>query len=83
MALMERLRQASSYVRRLRLSLGPDSYSQYKRERTSEREQADRARKHAEDAARGDLERSEREREYAERYAREREGDARRESPEH
>jgi hypothetical protein len=83
MALMERLRQASSYVRRLRLSLGPDSYSQYKRERTSEREQADRARKHAQDTARGNLERSERERGYEERYAREREGDAGREKPEH
>ena len=83
MGLWGKLRQATDYLRKLRLSLGPDSYFQYKRGRKSERKQADRAREQAEDsaqrtraeAARG-REKAERKRGYDQRYTREREGDA-------
>jgi hypothetical protein len=79
MGLWDKLRQASSYVRKLRVSLGPDSYSAYKRERKHERKQADRDRQGAKDAAERVSEEAEREREYDERYQREREGDIARE----
>jgi hypothetical protein len=78
----EKLRQAISYVRRLRLSLGPDSYFAYKRERKHERKQADRDRWGAKDSAEREREEAEREREYDERYEREREGDVARERTE-
>ena len=80
MGLWDKLRQASDYLRRLRLSLGPDSYFQYKRGRRFDRKHARKdatasaQRKRAE-AERG-REKAEREREYDERYSREREGDA-------
>jgi hypothetical protein len=77
--LAARLRPASDYLRKLRLSLGPDSYFQYKRDRKSEqhaREQTDdSAQRTRADAERG-REKAERERGYDERYTREREGDA-------
>jgi hypothetical protein len=75
MGLRDKLRQASDYLRKLRLSLGRDSYYQYKRGRKHERKQADRAREHAKDSTEGDREEAERGREYEERYTREREGD--------
>jgi hypothetical protein len=82
MGIWDRLRQASDYLRKLRLSLGPDSYFQYKRDRKSERKQAEHAQEHAKDSAdrerevakRG-VEKEERDRGYEERYARDREGD--------
>jgi hypothetical protein len=74
MVLGDKLRQASDYLRKLRLSLGPDSYFQYKRGRKHERKQADHAREHAKDSAEGEREGSERKLEYEERYTREREG---------
>jgi hypothetical protein len=82
MGLLDKLRQASNYLRKLRLSLGPDSYFQYKRQRRYVRKQADHAREQSTDSA--DRERDEaehgrenavREREYQQRYARERKGD--------
>jgi hypothetical protein len=89
MGLWDKLRQAGGYLRRLRLSLGPDSYFQYKRGRRYERKQADHALEHAKDSAeqeRGDAERgqekAEREREYEERYVGEREGEISREGTE-
>ena len=79
MGLWDKLRQASDYLRKKRLSLGPDSYFQYKRERKRERKHA---REHAESSAqreRNDADRvqvkANRERGYDKRYAREREGD--------
>jgi hypothetical protein len=85
MALLDQLRQASNYLRKLRLSLGPDSYFQYKRARKGERKQADHAREHANDSAEREREKAERGREKAEheeRYTREREGDVARERTE-
>jgi hypothetical protein len=89
MGLWAKLRQAGSYLRKLRLSLGPDSYFQYKRGRTYERKRADRALENAEDSAEHDRqdaergrEKAERERGYQERYAGEREGDISRETTE-
>jgi hypothetical protein len=85
MGLWERLGRAGDYLRKLRLSLGPDSYFQYKRERTHERKEADHARERADDSAEREREAegdAEREREYDERYARERERDAARERTE-
>jgi hypothetical protein len=89
MGVRDQLRQASSYLRKLRLPLGPDSYFQYKRERNYERKQADHARWHAKDSAareraEADRERgkAERERQYDERYTRERGGDIARERTE-
>ena len=79
MGLWGKLRQATDYLRKLRLSLGPDSYFQYKRGRRSEqhaREQAeDSAQRTRAEAARG-REKAERKRGYDQRYTREREGDA-------
>jgi hypothetical protein len=79
MGLLDRLRQASSYLRKLRVSLGPDSYFQYKRQRVDARKQTERAREHAADADRDQAEHrranAARERGYDERYARERKGD--------
>ena len=80
MGLRDKLRQASDYLRKLQLSLGPDSYSQYKRgrklERKHTREQTeDSARRKRAEADRG-RETVERQRGYDERYTREREDDA-------
>lgn len=78
MGLWDKLRQAGNNLRKLRLSLGPDSYHQYKRGRKYERKQADRAdraREQAKDSAQREREGAERGRGYEERYAREREGD--------
>jgi len=82
MALWDKLRQAGNYLRRLRLSLGPDSYFQYKRGRKYERKQADNARARAEGSTERDREEAERDRGYEARYAREREVDASRERAE-
>jgi hypothetical protein len=82
MGLWDKLTRASNYLRKLRLSLGPDSYFQYKRGRKHERKQADHAREHAKDSAEGEREDAERGREYGERYTREREGDLARERTE-
>ncbi len=79
MGLWDKLRQAGNNLRKLRLSLGPDSYYQYKRGRKRERKQADRARGHAKDSAQREREVAERGGGYEERYAREREGDIERE----
>jgi hypothetical protein len=79
MGVWDKLRQASNYLRKLRLSFGPDSYFQYKRGRKHERERADRAREEAEDSAEGQREEAERGREYEDRYTRERQGDIGRE----
>jgi hypothetical protein len=80
MGLRDKLRQASDYLRKLQLSLGPDSYFQYKRgrklERKHTREQTeDSARRKRAEADRG-RETVERQRGYDERYTREREDDA-------
>jgi hypothetical protein len=81
MGLLDKLRQATDYLRKLRLSLGPDSYFHYKRERKYARKQADHARWHAKESAERERQEAEqtrakavRERGYEERYAREREG---------
>jgi hypothetical protein len=71
----DRLRQATDFLRKLRLSLGPDSYFQYKRGREHERKQADRARERAKDSAEREHEETERGREYEKRYTRGRERD--------
>jgi hypothetical protein len=76
MGLGDKLREANTYLRKLRLSRGPDSYFQYKRRRDYEREQADDAREYARDSAEREREKAEREREHEERYTREREGDS-------
>jgi hypothetical protein len=82
MGLWDKLRQAGNNLRKLRLSLGPDSYYQYKRGRKYERKQADRAREQAKDSAQREREVAGRGRGYEERYAREREGDNARERTE-
>jgi hypothetical protein len=82
MVLWDKLRQAGNNLRKLRLSLGPDSYFQYKRGRKRERKQADRARERAKDSAQREREEAGRGREYEERYTREREGDITRERTE-
>jgi hypothetical protein len=82
MGLWNKLGQASNYLRKLRLSLGADSYFQYKRGRKYERKQADHNREHAHDFAEREREAAERRREYDERYTREREGDVARERTE-
>jgi hypothetical protein len=74
MGLSDKLRQASNYLRKLRLSLGPDSYFQYKRGRKHERQHADHAREQADDSAEEKRQEAERGREYEERYEHEREG---------
>ena len=76
MGLSDKLREASAYLRKLRLSRGPDSYFQYKRGRDYERAQAEDARQYARDSAEREREKAEREREHEERYTREREGDS-------
>jgi hypothetical protein len=76
MGLWDKLREASTYLRKLRLSRGPDSYFQYKRGRDHEREQADDDREYARGDAEREREKAEREREYEGRYTREREGDS-------
>jgi hypothetical protein len=82
MGLMDTLRRAGNYLRKLSLSVGPDSYFHYKRERKYARKQANRAREHARHSADREREEAEhgrekvaREREYDERYAREGKGD--------
>jgi len=82
MGLWDKLGQASTYLRKVRRSQGPDSYFRYKRGREDERKQADHDREHAHDFAEREREAAERRREYDERYAREREGDAVRERTE-
>jgi len=82
MGLRDKLRQASDSLRKLRLSLGPDSYFQYKRGRKRERKQADHARERAKDFAEREREEEGRGREYEERYRHEREGDVAREPTE-
>jgi hypothetical protein len=82
MVLWDKLRQAGNNLRKLRLSLGPDSYFQYKRGRKHERKQADRAREHAKDSREREREVAGRGRGYEERYAREGEGDIARERTE-
>jgi hypothetical protein len=89
MGLLDNLRQASNYLRKLRLSLGPNSYFQYKRERKYTRKQAEHAREHAADTERDETEHGRerrenaaREREYDERYARERNDQVAREQAE-
>ena len=74
MGLWDKLKQASNYLRKLRLSLGRDSYYQYKRGRKHERQHADHAREQAEDSAEKKRLEAERGREYEERYEHEREG---------
>jgi hypothetical protein len=75
MGLWDKLTQAGDYLRRLRLSRGPDSYFRYRRERDYERKQAERARKDSRASAQAERAEAERGREYEERYMREREGD--------
>jgi hypothetical protein len=82
MVLWDKLRRVSDYLRKLRLSLGPDSYFHYKRERKYERERADDARARVQDSAEQEEVREVRESEYEERYARERERDIARERSE-
>jgi hypothetical protein len=76
MGLLDKLRQAGDYLRKLRHSRGPDSYFQYKRGRDYERKQANHAHEREKDSAEGEREAAERGREHQERYAREREDDS-------
>jgi hypothetical protein len=71
----DNLRQASTYLRKLRLSRGRDSYYRYKLKRDYERKEADRFDESATASAGLEREKAERAREYESRYAREREGD--------
>ena len=73
MGVRDKLRRASDYLRKLRLSRGPDSYFQYKRGRNYERKEADHAREQARESTDREREKAQREREYEERYTRERE----------
>jgi hypothetical protein len=82
MGLWNKLGRASNYLRKLRLSMGADSYFQYKRGRKYERKQADDKREHAHDFADRERKAAERRREYDERYTRECEGDVARERTE-
>lgn len=82
MGLWDKLREAGTYLRKLRLSRGPDSYFQYKGRREQERKEEDHARASAADAAERERGNAERERGYEERYKREREGDTARERKE-
>ena len=75
MGLRDRLTQGSNYLRKLRLSRGPDSYFQYKGKREHDRRQTDRARARTEAAAERAGQDADRRREYEERYTRE-EGNA-------
>ena len=76
MGLRDKLRQGSNYLRKLRLSRGPDSYFQYKRQRDVKRREADHAAERDREVAEHGREKAERERGYDERYARERERDS-------
>ena len=82
MSAWDKLRQAGGYLRKLRASLGPDSYSQYERKRNRERRQADYVREYERQSAGRERETAERERGYEERYTRDREGDVARERTE-
>jgi len=82
MGVRDKLSQASIYLRKLRLSLGPDSYFQYKRGRKHERKQADHAREQAKDSIERERDEADRGREYEERYTHEREADVLRERTE-
>ena len=75
MALWDKLMRTGAYLRRLRLSLGPDSYFQYKRRREQERADSERGRDQARDSAERDRARTERRRGYEDRYTAERESD--------
>ena len=78
---MDKLTQMTTYVRRLRQSLGPDSYSRYKRGREHERKRADDERERAMGSAEHVRGEAERQREYDERYADERAHTLARERP--
>jgi hypothetical protein len=82
MGLWGKLGQVSSYVRRLRRSLGPDSYFQYRRGREYERKHARQEAERTTDAAEHKRREAERARQYDERYATERETDLARERSE-
>jgi hypothetical protein len=82
MGLWDRLGQVSSYLRKLRLSLGPGSYFQYRRGREYERKRAEHESDRATDSAARKRGEAERERGYDERYAGERERDIARERSE-
>jgi hypothetical protein len=81
MGLWDKLRQWGNALRKLRLSLGPDSYYQYKRTRKYDQKQAVHDRAEAQDSAEREREETARdaarERDYEQRYARERERDNR------
>ena len=76
MGLWDKLKDASTYLRRLRLSRGPDSYFQYKFDRDSEREEADSYAEHKREEVERGRKKAKRERGYEERYTRERESDS-------
>jgi hypothetical protein len=73
MGLRDKLMQVGTDVRKLLLSRGPDSYSQYKAKREWERKRADREREKAQGDAERKREKTEREHQYEERYTAERE----------
>jgi hypothetical protein len=75
MSMWDNLRQATTYLRKLRLSRGRDSYYRYKLKRDYERKEADRFDDSATASAGLEREKAERAREYDSRYARGREGD--------
>jgi hypothetical protein len=79
MGLWDKLREGSDYIRKLRLSRGPDSYFQYKRTREYKREDAEHERAQVKDRVEREREEAQREREYGKRYAAERERDIARE----
>ena len=75
MGLRDTLRQASNSLRKLRRSQGPDSYQRYERQQKQARKQEKRSQDRVKESADLASEKVKRERGYADRYAREREGD--------
>ena len=76
MGLWDKLSEASDYLRKLRLSRGPDSYFQYKLGRDSERREADQSADAAREREEQGREKAKRERGYEERYTHERDDDS-------
>jgi len=74
MSLTDKPTQVITYLRKLRLSLGPDSYFRYKRDRKYEHKDAERARARVQAVAREDEQAARdaaRERDYHDRYVHE------------
>jgi hypothetical protein len=75
MGLWDKLKEGGGYLRKLRLSLGPDSYAQYKRRRESARKDEERRRERGRGRAEQEREEAARGRGYEARYLADRERD--------